>query len=332
MRCFTVLRSNKKRSKQSVFIKRIAHKEHMPSVLPEPRIQTRSLQSSPPSFITRVKPIQPDNKGTSNRTRAVSAPSSLDSAEQDALASVEFEEQEELKSRGGLVKEQKSLSPQPLPLPCPSSTVLKTVGKFRTGNVGGPFFGSGPLHLPPSGTLRNFSYEEIAAACHHFSSDQCTSEGLPSAIYKASFGDDESSSKKFEATVTLLHPFTQGLREFINEVNTLASLQHPNLCKLLGYHAHDGSEERMLVYERLFGSLDQVLYGRADGPPLDWNTQMKIALCSAQGLIFLHEEGPFQIDKDFSAKLLGYGCVGHIPETEEMSSNSVVSYFEVFDL
>lgn len=34
-----------------------------------------------------------------------------------------------------------------------------------------------------------------------------------------------------------------------------------------------------------------------------------------------------QIDKDFSAKLSGYGCVGHIPETEEISSNSVVSYF-----
>ena len=32
-----------------------------------------------------------------------------------------------------------------------------------------------------------------------------------------------------------------------------------------------------------------------------------------------------QIDKDFSAKLSGYGCVGHIPETEEISTNSVVS-------
>lgn len=31
-----------------------------------------------------------------------------------------------------------------------------------------------------------------------------------------------------------------------------------------------------------------------------------------------------QIDKDFSAKLSGYGCVGHIPEAE-ISNNSVVS-------
>jgi serine/threonine protein kinase len=88
----------------------------------------------------------------------------------------------------------------------------------------------------------------------------------------------------------------QSIREFINEVNTLASLQHQNLCKLVGYHARDGSDTRMLVYERLaLGSLDRLLHGRSDGPPLDWNTRMKIALCAAQGLTFLHEEGPFQV-------------------------------------
>nr|AFK34136.1 unknown [Medicago truncatula] len=93
----------------------------------------------------------------------------------------------------------------------------------------------------------------------------------------------------------------------------------------------------MLVYERLYhGSLDRLLYGRSDGPSIDWNTRMKIAMCAAHGLTFLHEEGPFQamynefstaniqIDKDFSAKLSGYGCVGHIPE-EEISSSSSVS-------
>lgn len=88
----------------------------------------------------------------------------------------------------------------------------------------------------------------------------------------------------------------QGLREFLNEVNTLASLQHPNLCKLIGFHARDGSEQRMLVYERLYhGSLDRLLYGRSDGPTVDWNARMKVAFCAAQGLTFLHEEGPFQV-------------------------------------
>lgn len=90
----------------------------------------------------------------------------------------------------------------------------------------------------------------------------------------------------------------QGLKEFVNDVNKLASLQHPFLCKLIGFHAREGSDHRMLVYERLFhGSLDRLLYGRSDGPPIDWNSRMKVALCAAQGVTFLHEEGPFQVSK-----------------------------------
>ena len=130
MGCFAVLKSKKKKSEQSVFVKPTARKEQMPTTLPEPQVQTRSLQSAPPSFKTRVKPIQPNNKATSNRTRTLSAPSSLNTAEQDALVSVEFEEQEELKSYVGVAKEQRSPSPQPLPLPSPRSSALKTMGRF----------------------------------------------------------------------------------------------------------------------------------------------------------------------------------------------------------
>ncbi|KAF3447957.1 hypothetical protein FNV43_RR08664 [Rhamnella rubrinervis] len=347
MGCFTVLKSKKKRCEQSVHIKRVKPKEKTPTTLPEPQIQTRTLQSAPPSFRTRVKPLQPVNRVTNSRTRALSAPSSLDAAEQDALSSVEYDEPDESysKYRTTSIKEQHSPSPQPLPLPSPQGpAALRSMGSFKSGTASGPLNPSGPLPLPPSGTLpssgtlRNFPYEEIAFACHNFSSERCMSEGLSSIIYKASFGDDTSSSKKFEATVTRLHPSTQGLKEFINEVNTLASLQHPHLCKLLGFHAREGSDQKMLVYERLFhGSLDRLLYGRSDGPPIDWNTRMKIALCAAQGLTFLHEEGPFQamynefstaniqIDKDFSAKLSGYGCVGHIPEAEISNSSVAVA-------
>lgn len=103
-----------------------------------------------------------------------------DVAEQDAFSSVEYEELEGSKHRVGLMKEQCSSIPQ-------------------------------PLHLPPTGLIRNFTYEEIAAACHNFSSDRCMSERLSSTIYSASFGDDASSAKKFEATVTRLHSSTQVL-------------------------------------------------------------------------------------------------------------------------
>lgn len=219
MGCFTVLKSKKKKHEPTVSIKRVSPKEQTPTTLPEPQIQTRSLQSAPPSFRTRVKPVQLENKGTNHRARALSAPESLDTAEQDAFATVEYDEPEESKSRAGFpigfIKEQRSSNPQPLPLPSPqSAAALKPMGSFKAGNGSGPLFPSGPLPLPPSGThsatLRNFSYEEIVSACRNFSSDRCMSEGLSSIIYRASFGDDTSSSKKFEASVTLLSSSTQG--------------------------------------------------------------------------------------------------------------------------
>ena len=217
MPCFTVWKTKKKRPDQPVYVKPVNTKEeHLPAILPEPQLETRSLQSAPPSFRTRVKPIQPvNNKVSSNRARALSAPSYLDAAEQDALGAIDYDAHDEPKLYIGLNKEQKSSGPQPLPLPSPQATAsLKISGSFKsvTSSSSGSLYSSGPLPLPPTGSLRNFSFEEVSAACHHFSSDRCMSEGLSSFIYKASFGDDSSSLRKFEATVSRLYSSNQVLQ------------------------------------------------------------------------------------------------------------------------
>lgn len=210
MGCFTVLKSKKKNHAQSVHDKRVKSKEIVPTMLPEPQIPTRTLQSAPPSFKTRVKPVQPAHGAAGSRTRTLSAPSSLDAAEQDALSSVEYDEPEESMGRSGFNKEQRSPSPQPLPLPSPQVIVsLKNTGSFKSVVSSGPLYSSGPLPLPPVGAVRNFSFEEISAACHNFSAESCVSESLSSLIYRASFGDETSTSKKFEATVTFRHPSNQ---------------------------------------------------------------------------------------------------------------------------
>ncbi|PIA32458.1 hypothetical protein AQUCO_04500218v1 [Aquilegia coerulea] len=344
MGCFTVLKNRKKKCECPI-IKRITPQDSTPTVLPEPQISSRSLQSAPPSFKTRSKPVQPviqitnSSKISNCRSRALSAPSSLVVDDHDAFSPNEYDEHEDSKRRVGLTKELRSPCPQPLPLPSTQSpSVLRNTGSFKAVNVSGPLNASGPLPLPPLAAVRNFSYEEILSACQQFSSDRCISEGLSSIMYKASFGDETSGSKKLEATVTRLLPYTQSFKEFINEVNIIASLQHPHLCKLLGFHAREGSEQRLLVYERLFhGNLDILLFGRSDGLPLDWCTRTKVAVCAAQGLAFLHEEGPFQamynefstaniqIDKDFSAKLSGYGCVNHNPDAEISNTSPAVA-------
>nr|WIL59855.1 nodulation protein [Melilotus officinalis] len=377
MGCFPAFKSMKKKSEKSNS-QNSSRSERVLTTTPQLQA-SRSLHSDPRSSKTIMKSLNPINRVTNTRTRALSAPSALDAAKQEALASIEHDEQEMSKVLPRLMKEPGSPIPQPLPLPYPQGSdplnlriasnplyaleqdALETFqyeeqewSKKRDRSMK-KHHSPGPLPLPlpsPQGrgpmkttsssmsgididSVRYFRYEDIAAACHNFSADRCMSECLSSTVYKASFFHD-ASSQKLKATVTRLHSMTQGLREFMNEVNTLANLQHPNLCKLLGFYASNGSESepRMLVYERLCnGSLDRLLFGRSDGPSIDWNARMKIAICAAQGLTFLHEEGPLQamyndfsamniqIDIDFNAKLSGYGFVGHIAE-EELSSSS----------
>ncbi|GAU30822.1 hypothetical protein TSUD_267420 [Trifolium subterraneum] len=278
----------------------------------------RIMKEPPHSPIPQPLPL-PSPQGSSPlglrmaRSPLYSSGLALDAAEQDGLETFQYEEKEWSKYQDGLMKRKRPSSPKPLPLPPPQEiSPMKAASCSKSGKA--------------IDSVLYFRYEEIAAACHNFSIYRCMSECLYSIIYKASF-DHEASSKKVKATVTCLHQSTQGLREFMNEVNTLANLQHPNLCKLLGFYASDSSEPRMLVYERLSnGSLDRLLFGRSDGPSIDWNTRIKIAICAAQALTFLHEEGPLQamytdfsavniqIDMDFNAKLSGYGFVGHVAE------------------
>ncbi|WOL16632.1 putative receptor-like protein kinase [Canna indica] len=339
MGCFTVLKYKKKKNGSSNK-KLVNTKESGTCALPESAPGGPSLQSAPPSFRNRTRNSQSSNRILNSRTRALSAPSSLVMVDHYVLSSLEFDNPDEFKGRAVSMKDQRFSNPLPLPLPSPQSTsILNNLGILKLNNDSRSISSFGPLPLPPlgGGGLRNFSYEEISSACHSFSVDRFMSEGLSTTVYKATFGEDIMTSKRRDFTVMCLPPSSQGFKEFLNEVNTLASVHHSHLCKLIGFHAQEGSDDRMLVYERLYhGSLDGLLYGRSDGPSMDWPTRMKVALCAAKGLAFLHEEGPFQamyyefstsniqVDKDFSAKLSEYGCASYNPEAD-ISSSSIAS-------
>ncbi|NP_001358604.1 serine/threonine-protein kinase NAK [Zea mays] len=342
MGCFTVLRSKKKKSHFDNPLvpskKSVDARESTSSRLPEPEVHVPSLQSAPPSFRNRVKISESSNEvsNRNSRARVLSAPSALIVVDQFGFPYSEYRDQDDSRDKEGLTKGHRFSNPLPLPLPSREGHSFRNSGSFKASNVSGPLEMSGPLPLPlkKCDGLRIFSYEEISSACQRFSSDQCVSETLGSTSYKATFRDEFIDTRTTEATVARLLPSTQSLKEFKTQATTLASLQHPNLCKLIGYYAKEDSNERMLVYERLYhGSLDKLLFGRSDGRFMDWSKRLKVALGAARGLAFLHDEGPFQamysefstlniqIDKGFTAKLSGYGCVGF--NTEEISNAPV---------
>ncbi|KAL5991484.1 hypothetical protein ACLOJK_012393 [Asimina triloba] len=95
---------------------------------------------------------------------------------------------------------------------------------------------------------------------------------------------------------------SQGVREFLTELDMISNIRHPNLVQLLGC-CIEGSN-RMLVYEYMENnSLASALLGpQSRRIALDWPTRASICIGTARGLEFLHEEAePHIVHRDIKA-------------------------------
>ncbi|KAL8492317.1 hypothetical protein ACS0TY_023801 [Phlomoides rotata] len=76
--------------------------------------------------------------------------------------------------------------------------------------------------------------------------------------------------------------------DFCREVCVLSCAQHRNVVLLTGFCIH--GKKRLLVYEYICNrSLDSHLHGNGN-PVLDWQTRLRIAIGTARGLRYLHED------------------------------------------
>ncbi|KAF5175804.1 Inactive protein kinase [Thalictrum thalictroides] len=128
-----------------------------------------------------------------------------------------------------------------------------------------------------------FRYSEIQAATSDFSKEQLLGEGGYGHVYRGRLKDGQVIAAKVRKEAS-----RQGDNEFRSEVYVLSFARHRNIIMLLGYCNIEN--HNILVYEYICNkSLYWHLFSKS-GDVLEWHKRRAIAIGTAKGLRFLHEE------------------------------------------
>ncbi|XP_059637398.1 putative receptor protein kinase ZmPK1 [Cornus florida] len=125
--------------------------------------------------------------------------------------------------------------------------------------------------------FKRFTYAALKKASKNFREE--IGRGGGGVVYKGTLSDNRV------VAIKRLNGAKQGEAEFLAEVSTIGRLNHMNLIEMWGYCAE--GKHRLLVYEYMeHGSLAENLNANT----LDWEKRFNIALGTAKGLAYLHEE------------------------------------------
>ncbi|XP_075518585.1 cysteine-rich receptor-like protein kinase 43 isoform X1 [Primulina tabacum] len=178
---------------------------------------------------------------------------------------------------------------------------------------------------------KQFSFETLAKATNNFHLEQKLGEGGFGPVFKGRLADG-----RLIAVKKLSQRSSQGTKEFKNEANLLALVQHRNVVNLLGYCVKGA--EKLLVYEYVANeSLDKLLFvlmccnndleshGRE---VLDWNRRRDMITGIAKGLLYLHEDAHcciihrdikasnILLDENWVPKIADFGLARLYPEDQ----------------
>ncbi|GMI87535.1 NSP-interacting kinase 2 [Hibiscus trionum] len=144
------------------------------------------------------------------------------------------------------------------------------------------------------GNLKKFHFKELQVATNNFSSKNIVGKGGFGNVYKGYLQD---------GTVVAVKRLKDGNAiggeiQFQTEVEMISLAVHRNLLRLYGFCMT--ASERLLVYPYMSnGSVASRLKAK---PTLDWGTRKRIALGTARGLLYLHEQcDPKIIHRDVKA-------------------------------
>ncbi|CAA0839570.1 Proline-rich receptor-like protein kinase PERK5 [Striga hermonthica] len=162
------------------------------------------------------------------------------------------------------------------------------------------------------GAKSPFTYDELAAATGGFSQANLLGQGGFGYVHKGILPNGKEVAVK-----SLKLGSGQGEREFQAEVEIISRVHHRYLVSLVGYCI--AGEQRMLVYEFVPNkTLEYHLHAKGQ-PVMDWASRLRIAVGSAKGLAYLHEDchpriihrdikaANILLDSNFEAKVADFG-------------------------
>ncbi|PKI47969.1 hypothetical protein CRG98_031633 [Punica granatum] len=188
----------------------------------------------------------------------------------------------------------------------------------------------------------NFTLSELKDATDNFSHDNLIGEGGCAEVYRGKLPDGELVAVK---------RLTRGTPEemtadFLSELGIIVHIDHPNIAKLIGYGVEGGMH--IILHLSPHGSLASLLYSSK----LDWGIRYKVALGTAEGLMYLHEDCQRRIihkdvkaanillSEDFEPQISDFGLAKWLPEQWshhvvsqiEGTFGSVTSFFSLHEL
>jgi hypothetical protein len=154
------------------------------------------------------------------------------------------------------------------------------------------------LSQRPPNALRIFTFQELKSATRGFSRSLMLGEGGFGCVYRGTIRSALEPRRSLDVAIKQLgRKGLQGHKEWMTEVNVLGVVDHANLVKLIGYCAEDDERgmQLLLVYEFMpNGSLADHLSARSPRPA-SWAMRLRVALDTARGLKYLHEESEFKV-------------------------------------
>ncbi|MED6118669.1 hypothetical protein PIB30_005142 [Stylosanthes scabra] len=135
----------------------------------------------------------------------------------------------------------------------------------------------------------NYKYNDLKAATNNFSQENRLGGGGFGNVYKGTL----KNGKVIAVKKLFIGQLNKKDDDFETEVKFLSNVHHRNLVRLLGFS--NKGRDRVIVYEYMInGSLDKFLFGKKKGC-LNWKQRYDIALGTARGLAYLHEDFPVLI-------------------------------------